>query len=102
MFFPGIPTVFDRSRAQSNVVSATATENLDGFVKKKFRLHIVAYRNNIPKISRVPMKSSGVQSPSMTMTCGNGKMAELYTGVTFGLLLIVQRDSEDAKGIRMV
>ena len=36
------------------------------------------------------------------MTCGNGKMAELYTTVTFGLLLIMRRDSEDAKGIRMV
>ena len=81
---------------------ATAAQNLNGFVNILFCLHTVAYRNNIPRISRVPTKNSRIQSPSVTMTCGNGKTAELDTGVIFGLLLIVQRDSEGVKGIRMV
>ena len=49
------------------------------FPKRLFFLYTVAYRDNILKFSKVSIKNSTVQSPSITMTPGNGKTAQLYT-----------------------
>jgi len=72
------------------------------FSKISFSLYTVAYRDDIEKISRVSIKNSTVQSPSATMTPGNGKTAQLYTVWHFTHTAFVRWDSEGIKAIRKI